>query len=60
VRRVIIDIDIRTAVTIYVERYADDRTLAILPVLGKTEITSVPRPLEEQEVSADAASGTGI
>jgi hypothetical protein len=34
VRRVIIDIDVRSAVTIYIERYADMRVLEILPVLS--------------------------
>lgn len=35
VRRVIIDIDVRSAVTIYIERYADTRALELLPVLGQ-------------------------
>lgn len=34
VRRVIIDIDVRSAVTIYIERYADTRALDLLPVLS--------------------------
>jgi hypothetical protein len=34
VRRVIIDIDVRSAVTIYIERYADTRALEVLPVIG--------------------------
>jgi hypothetical protein len=34
VRRVIIDIDVRSAVTVYIERYADTRVLELLPVLG--------------------------
>lgn len=34
VRRVIIDIDVTQAVTIYIERYADTRMLDILPVIG--------------------------
>lgn len=35
VRRVVIDIDVRSAVTIYIERYADTRALELLPVLGQ-------------------------
>jgi hypothetical protein len=34
VRRVIIDINVTDAVTVYIERYADNRALEILPVIG--------------------------
>jgi hypothetical protein len=34
VRRVIIDIDVRSAVVVYIERYADTRALELLPVIG--------------------------
>lgn len=34
VRRVIIDIDVSSAVLVYIERFADTRALEILPVIG--------------------------
>lgn len=45
VRRVIIDIDVTQAVTLYVERYADTRVLDILPVIGngRSEIVTMPK-----------------
>jgi hypothetical protein len=42
VRRVIIDIDVTAAVTVYVERYGDSRVLDLIPVLGRAEIQGVP------------------
>jgi hypothetical protein len=44
VRRVIIDIDVETAVVCYIERYPDSRMLDLLPVLGSAEIRWAPKP----------------
>ena len=51
VRRVVIDIDVRSAVTVYIERYADNRMLdVVLPVLGgRVDIRGVPKPEGEGE-----------
>lgn len=58
VRRVVIDIDVRSAVTVYIERYADTRMLdVLLPVIGgRVEIRGVPKP--EQSPVTDAGSET--
>jgi hypothetical protein len=42
VRRVIIDIDVSSAVIVYIERYGDTRLLDLVPVLGGAEIRGVP------------------
>jgi hypothetical protein len=49
VRRVIIDIDVRSGVTIYIERFADTRMLEILPVIGhdRAEIRRSAKPETE-------------
>ena len=59
VRRVVIDIDVRSAVTVYTERYADTWMLdVLLPVLGgRVEIRGVPKPPPSQ---ADESIITGI
>ena len=54
VRRVIIDIDVSKAVTVYIERYADTRVLDILPVIGhgRAEIRwadKIPETVAEAE-----------
>lgn len=50
VRRVIIDINADAAVVVHIERYADTRTLEILPVLGRgAEIRWSPEQKPEQE-----------
>lgn len=54
VRRVIIDIDVAKAVTIYIERYPDSRMLELLPVIGsgRSEIRwadKVPETVAEAE-----------
>ena len=53
-RRVIIDISVTSAVTIYIERYADTRVLELLPVLGhdRAEIRwadKIPETVAEAE-----------
>lgn len=54
VRRVIIDINVTDAVTLYIERYADTRVLELLPVIGsgRAEIRwadKVPETVAEAE-----------
>lgn len=46
VRRVIIDINVTDAVTVYIERYADTRVLELLPVIGhgRPEIRWADKP----------------
>lgn len=42
VRRVVIDAQVNHAVTVYVERYGDERLLAVATALDGVEISGVP------------------
>jgi hypothetical protein len=43
VRRIVVDAQVDSVVTIHVERYGDDRLLKVVPTLEGVEITTVSR-----------------